>query len=166
MEEQRPDFRTILQTLLQHRADFIVIGGVAGVLHGAPVTTFDLVVVHSRTTENIDRIEAALAELGACYRDLQGRRLVPQRASLALTGHHLLLTRAGPLDLIGAVVTGQSFIELLPHTTEVDLGDGSMVRILDLRTLIEIKEKLGRDRDRAMLPILRRTLEEQSRGSG
>ena len=74
----------------------------------------------------------------------------------------MLLTRAGPLDLIGAVVTGQSFNELLPHTKEVDLGEGMMVRILDLRTLIDIKEKLGRDRDRAVLPVLRRTLEEQS----
>jgi predicted nucleotidyltransferase len=162
MEAQRPDFKAILRILLHHRVDFIVIGGVAAVLQGAPVTTFDLDVVHSRAEPNLDRLEEALARLDAHYRDLQDHRLVRQRANLALAGHHLLLTRAGPLDLIGAVVTGQSFNELLPHTKEVDLGEGMVVRILDLRTLIEIKEKLGRDRDRAVLPVLRRTLEEQS----
>jgi len=162
MEVQRPDFKAILRILLHHRVDFIVIGGVAAVLQGAPVTTFDLDVVHSRADANLDRLEAALAQLEAHYRDFQDRWLVPQRANLALPGHHLLLTRAGPLDLIGAVVTGQDFTELLPHSREVDLGEGKAVRILDLRTLIEIKEKLGRDRDRAVLPVLRRTLEEQS----
>jgi len=162
MEAQRPDFKAILRILLHHRVDFIIIGGVAAVLQGAPVTTFDLDVVHSRADANLDRLQEALARLEAHYRDLQNRRLVPQRANLALAGHHLLLTRAGPLDLIGAVVTGQGFNDLLPHTKEVDLGEGMVVRILDLRTLIEIKEKLGRDRDRAMLPVLRRTLEEQS----
>ena len=166
METQRPDFRAILRILVHHQVDFIVIGGVAAVLHGAPVTTFDLDIVHSRTDTNLDRLQEALTELGAYYRELQDRRLVPQRANLALAAHHLLLTRAGPLDLIGAVVAGRGFIELLPHTREIDLGEGMAIRILDLRTLIEIKEKLGRERDRAVLPILRRTLEEHSGGSG
>jgi hypothetical protein len=32
----------ILQTLVEHRVEFIVVGGVCAVLHGAPVSTFDL----------------------------------------------------------------------------------------------------------------------------
>jgi hypothetical protein len=45
-----------MQTLADHRVEFIVIGGVCAVLHGAPVTTFDLDVVHSRTPENLNRL--------------------------------------------------------------------------------------------------------------
>ena len=35
-------FARILEVLTRHRVEFVVVGGVAAVLHGAPVTTFDL----------------------------------------------------------------------------------------------------------------------------
>ena len=38
---------------------------------------------------------------------------------------------------------------------------GDMIRVLDLETLIAIKESIGCEKDRAVLPILRRTLEEK-----
>jgi len=37
------------------------------------------------------------------------------------------------------------------------------VRVLKLAKYIEVKEKLGREKDKAILPILRRTLEEKQR---
>ncbi len=37
------------------------------------------------------------------------------------------------------------------------------VQVLDLQTLIKVKEEVGHDKDKAMLPILRRTLKESSR---
>lgn len=40
-----------LRLLSERHIEYIVVGMVAGVLHGAPVTTFDLDVVHRRTTE-------------------------------------------------------------------------------------------------------------------
>jgi hypothetical protein len=43
----------------------------------------------------------------------------------------------------------------------MDIGEGIHVRVLDLETLIAIKEELAGEKDRAMLPILRRTLEER-----
>jgi predicted nucleotidyltransferase len=55
---------------------------------------------------------------------------------------------------------------LLKHTEEVDLGEGIQVIILNLPTLISMKEQLGRDRDRAVLPILRKTLQERHRTCG
>lgn len=51
--------------------------------------------------------------------------------------------------------------ELLPHSTEMEIGGGLRVRVLDLETLIAVKQELGGDKDRAVLPILRRTLEEK-----
>jgi len=58
----------ILKVLTRHRVDFIIVGGVSAVLHGAPVTTFDLDVVHSRDQKNLARLLAALQELEAVYR--------------------------------------------------------------------------------------------------
>ncbi len=37
-----PDFLEILRGLLRHEVDFILVGGVAAILEGAPVSTFDL----------------------------------------------------------------------------------------------------------------------------
>jgi hypothetical protein len=54
------DFYSILETLSKYKVDFIIVGGVCGVLHGAPVTTFDLDIVHSRTQENLARLMPAL----------------------------------------------------------------------------------------------------------
>jgi hypothetical protein len=38
--------------LVAHDVEFIVVGGVAAVLQGAPVVTFDLDILHRRTPEN------------------------------------------------------------------------------------------------------------------
>ena len=53
--------------------------------------------------------------------------------------------------------------DLLPHSVEQDIGDGIRVRVLNLETLISLKEDLGREKDRAILTLLRQTLEEQRR---
>ena len=53
--------------------------------------------------------------------------------------------------------------ELLPHSSEMLIRSDFRARVLNLETLIEIKEQLGGEKDRAMLPVLRRTLEEKSR---
>jgi predicted nucleotidyltransferase len=158
----RPDFATILEVLVRHEVDFIVIGGVCGVLHGAPITTLDLDIVHSRTPENVARLLAALEELGARYRTHPEQQLRPTRAHLESPGHQLLMTSSGPLDLLGAVGRGRSFGELVDRSVEVRLG-AIQVRVLDLDALIEIKEEVGHEKDRAVLAILRRTLEEKRR---
>ena len=48
------DFLAILRVLNNHGVDFIVVGGVAAVLEGAPISTFDLDVVHARTAGNVN----------------------------------------------------------------------------------------------------------------
>ena len=162
---QRPEFRAILEVLAQHKVDFVIVGGVAAALHGAPVTTFDLDIVHSREGSNVDRLVSALRELGAYYRERPEWRKPPDQEYLKGPGHHLLMTGAGPLDLLGAVATGDTYDQLAPHSTKLDLTGGVSVLVLDLAGIIAIKERLDRERDRAVLPILRRTLRERQGGS-
>ena len=45
----------------------------------------------------------------------------------------------------------------------MDLGGGLSAQVLNLETLIAVKEEVGGEKDRAILPILRRTLEESRR---
>ncbi len=164
MATPNSDFVQILETLVRHQVDFIIIGGVCAVLHGAPVTTLDLDVVHSRSPENLPRLLGALQELDAIYREMPERRLRPGLTHLNSPGHQLLLTNAGPLDLLGTISSGREFADLLPHTIQITLRDEIRIRMLNLETLIALKEEVGRDKDLAVLPILRQTLEEKGRG--
>lgn len=157
------DFPAILRTFAEHEVDFLVVGGVCAVLHGAPLYTFDLDLVHARTPENVERLLQALHALDAYFREHGERRLRPDRSHLASRGHQLLMTRAGPLDLLGVIIGDRGYEELMPHTLAMNLGDDIQVRLLDLPTLIAIKEETGRDKDQATLAILRRTLEEKEK---
>ncbi|HEY3827134.1 MAG TPA: hypothetical protein VGL82_21415 [Bryobacteraceae bacterium] len=103
MPGSSPQFLEILKVLTRRRVNFIVVGGVSAVLHGAPVTTFDLCVVHARNRENILRLMTALEELEAVYRNQPERRLRPDESHLTSKGHQLLLTKFGPLDVLGMI---------------------------------------------------------------
>ncbi len=156
-------YAATLGALCDGGVDFILVGGLAAVLNGAPVNTFDVDVVHSRDPANIDRLLPVLATLDAVFRMQPERRLRPNSSHLASAGHLNLVTRYGPLDLLGTIGRDLGYEELLPHSVEMEIGQGLRIRVLDLETLIAIKEELGGDKDRAMLPVLRRTLEETRR---
>ena len=160
---KKPNFLSILRTLRKEQIDFIVVGGVSGVLQGAPIATFDLDVVHSREPENIERLLAALKLLDARYRIPGAGQKKPERSHLLSSGHQLLMTRAGPLDLLGTIGHGYGYDDLIGKTIELDIGKGLQVRVLELETLIKVKEETAGDKDRLALLILRRTLQEKAR---
>ena len=54
----------LIQSLATHEVEFIIVGGVAALLQGAPINTIDLDIVYARTPANIDRALEALVELG------------------------------------------------------------------------------------------------------
>ena len=159
-KNQLPDFLEILKVLTKHKVNFIVVGGVCAVLHGAPVTTFDLDLVHSRSSQNLSSLMSALNELDAFYRGRVDQQLKPKRAYLSSSGHQLLMTNAGPLDLLGAIGIGHSYDDLMKHTVVLEVG-GLQVQVLDLETLIEVKKETISDKDKAVIPILERTLQEK-----
>jgi len=151
-------FREILRVLLKYRVDFVLVGGVAAFLHGASINTLDIDVVHSTDPQNVERLLAALEELDAIYRIQPERRLRPTASHLTSPGHQLTLTKFGPLDLLGAIGSHRFYKDLLPHTSLMDLAPDVEVRVLNLDTLIAVKEEVGGEKDLAVLAILRRTL--------
>jgi hypothetical protein len=163
---QETDFFSVLGGLYRGHVEFVVVGGLSAVLNGAPVNTFDVDVVHSRDAANIARLLAVLEELDAVYRIQPERRLRPTASHLASRGHQNLLTRYGPLDLLGMIGRDLGYQDLVPHSVEMDIGEGIRVRVLDLETLIAVKDELAGEKDVAVLPILRRTLEERKRAGG
>jgi hypothetical protein len=153
------DFSALLVALHEANVKFLVVGGLAAVLNGAPVHTYDVDVVHRRTAENVDRLMPVLEALDAVYRIQPERRLRPAKPALLSSGHQNLITKYGPFDLLGTIGNDLGYEELLPRSVEMLIAEGVRVRILDLETLIEVKEQLNGEKDRAMLPLLRRTLQ-------
>ena len=140
-----------------------VLSALAAVLQGVPTNTFDLDLVHARDPENRERLSGVLKGLNACYREhLPGKRIEPRVDDLGSKGHHLLQTDAGPVDLLGTIVGDRGYEQLVAASIELEV-EGRAVRVLELPTLIRIKEELGRDKDLAQLHLLRHTLEERRR---
>jgi hypothetical protein len=155
----------ILRALQAGKCEFILVGGVAAVLNGAPIQTYDLDIVYSCTDENIRRLLSVLEFLEAVFRLQPERRLRPNASHLAGAGHLNLLTRSGPLDLLASIGRALKYEDLLPHSSEMNIGTSAPVRVLNLAMIIALKEELGGEKDVAVLPVLRQTLRE-SRSKG
>ena len=163
MANPTTDFLVILRRLREHDVDFIVAGGICAALHGAPVATFDLDLVHLRTPDNLRRLLAALESLDSRSREPSSRRIKPDTSHLASAGHQLLITNFGLLDLLGTIGAGHDYEDLRSQVSEMEVAKGLTVLVLNLSTLIKTKEETGGEKDRAVLPTLRRTLEEKSK---
>ncbi|MDI1477542.1 hypothetical protein [Polyangium sp. y55x31] len=160
------DLPALLARLCDAGVEFIIVGGAAAVIHGAPITTSDLDIVHRRTPENVARLLEVLLQLDATMRyDLANRGLRPTAEMLAGRGQVNLSTSLGPLDPLCELDEGTGYDELLPRSESV-VDEGRTLRVLDLPTLIAVKAKVGRPKDRMMLPILVATLEERSKLGG
>ncbi|TAK52102.1 MAG: hypothetical protein EPO25_14620 [Gammaproteobacteria bacterium] len=160
-EMTAPSFRRILEVLEQHGVEYVVVGGVAAVLQGAPVTTFDIDALIKVDSANIDRLAQVLAILDARYRE--HRDLRPTPSDLSAGGHLLLATNGGPLDLLGFIGGGKRYEDVADSARRISVGDLT-IRVLSIEALIADKQALGRDKDLVVVRILEAILNRQ-RGS-
>lgn len=157
-----PDFIKILEILTNHNVKFFVTGGVSAVIQGAPITTFDLDIVHERSEKNLYNLFDALREMGAFYRTRTDIKIFPELSALGGAGHHLLMTKFGPLDVLGSIGNRREFKDFDSETEPIQL-EAYSIKVHTLRSLIQVKEEIGAEKDKAVLPILRRTLEESKK---
>jgi hypothetical protein len=156
----KPDFLELLKALDRGGVEHVVVGGVAAILEGAPIATLDLDIVCRLDDDNLVRLATLLEELDASYRDPAGREIRPTLERLRNNKINLLDTRFGPLDVMQSIGSGWEWSELIDRSHRLRVGDLE-VWVLDLPSIIESKELANREKDRAMLPVLRRCLEER-----
>lgn len=155
-----PSFREILEAFNRHRVEYIVVGGVAAVIHGAPTTTFDLDTLVRVNQINAERLTGALTELEARFREHQ-ELIRPGIEDILAGGHLLLITRAGPLDILGFIGENQRYEDLLDASSEIGMSVGSL-RVLGLEALIAEKKRMGRTKDIASVELLEEVLRYRS----
>lgn len=137
----------LLKRLLDRNVELVLIGGMAGVVHGSSLVTQDLDVCAPFDDANLQRLSDALAGLRPRHRLHPDRpALSTDVAELATFKHLYLTTRLGALDVL-SVVTGLGSYEALgDRTIEIDV-EGRACRVLDIDALIDSKRAIGRDKD-------------------
>ncbi|HWH90628.1 MAG TPA: hypothetical protein VNV64_02405 [Candidatus Binatia bacterium] len=157
------DLAQIIPPLVRAKVDFILIDGMAAILHGSARVTFDFDLVYSRTDENIERLATALAPHCPYLRGAPRNLPFSWDAKTIRSGlNFTLTTNVGDADLFGEVTGGGTHSDLLPHSFEVE-AFGVRFKCIDLPTLIRIKEATGRPKDHEAVAELRILLEESEK---
>jgi hypothetical protein len=146
----------LLATLEAHHVRYVVIGGLAAVLHGSPTVTGDADICPDSSTENLTRLADALRELHARIRvagELDGFEFAYDAAFLSRMKMVNLTTDFGDFDLSFAPAGFSGYDELVEHAVEVPIGSTS-VNVASLADVIRSKEVANRPKDHATLPML------------
>lgn len=155
----------ILRILERHRVRYVIVGAVAARLQGAPILTQDLDVTPAADLTNLERLVSALVELDARLRVAADPKGVPfplEPEMLAANRSWTLVTRSGDLDLVFQPAGSHGYRDLIRDAEPTRVADDPplTVMVASLADVIRTKEASGRDKDRAGLPLLRKTLEE------
>ena len=157
------EFEELLSTLVCAGVDFVLIGGVAGIVHGSARATYDIDLVYSRSDENIQRLATALVPYQPYLRDAPAGLPFAWDAKTIRSGlNFTLATSVGGIDLFGEVAGGETYQDLLAHSFDVD-AFGLRFKCIDLPTLIRIKEAADRPKDREAVAELRVLFEESEK---
>jgi hypothetical protein len=158
----------LLEVLERHGVRYVVIGGLAAELHGSPYITRDVDVTPSRDHANLRRLAAALRELNAQLRVPD----VDEPVEFPLDEHSFdwgttwtFVTDHGYLDIALLPDGTQGYDDLRRGATREQITESIQVDVASLADVIRSKEAAGREKDRAVLPILRQVLE-RSRSIG
>ena len=155
----------ILRVLVKNDTRFVVIGGIAGALHGSTTLTVDLDILYDRSGDNIQRLARALDVLGAVRRDLPDGVPGPIDARALRNGTNFLLTtRHGELDCIGETPSGRfTYTQIAPTAERLRIGTDLEVDVASLDELIRMKRAAGRAKDRIEVENLSALRDERER---
>jgi len=148
----RAEFRPkrLLQALARNNVDFVVIGGLAGMVLGSSYPSYDLDVAYERSPENLERLAGALRELGATFRGApEDLPFLVDARTLKAGANFTFDTPYGPLDILGDVAGAPSYDKLRSDAVEGEIA-GVFVRVSSIDHLIAMKEAAGRTKDKLM----------------
>jgi predicted nucleotidyltransferase len=137
----------ILRRLVERGVDFVVIGGIAGVLHGSARNTFDLDICFATDDANLVALGDVLIGLGARLREVQEDvPFVPDARTLRGVELLTLVTSLGELDVVAQPPGAPAYRDLRRNADRYDLG-GFNVSVASVDDLIAMKHAAGRAKD-------------------
>ena len=148
--ESWPEFSatSLLAALVRRGVDFVVVGGIAMVMHGSARLTQDLDICFAADDANLSVLGAALIEMDATLRGVDDNLpFTPDARTLAQLSIATLDTKYGPLDLLRDPSGAPPYGELRQHATRIEL-DGIAVLVASLDDLARMKRAADRPKDR------------------
>jgi hypothetical protein len=150
--DAKPLLKTVAEALRAVGLEAILVGNAAAALQGAPVTTLDLDFMFRKTPANIRKLRRLA-------RRLQAMILKPYYPASDL--HRIVVEDTGlQLDFMSALHGISSFASLRSRAQKLPFG-AAHIWVASLEDVIKSKRELGRPRDRAVLHILEKTLNEK-----
>jgi hypothetical protein len=151
----------MLEALEAEGVRYVVIGGTAAAMGGATHVTFDLDITPERSPANLDRLASALRRVNARLTGVPDAIAAAFQLDGAILGNGSIWTFTtdhGRLDVAfePSGTSGYKDLRRGAHETKID---GMRIVVASLEDVIRSKEAADRERDRAVLPDLRRTLE-------
>ena len=147
----------IFRALTRQRVEYVLIGGLAAVLHGAPLVTQDADICPRRTPENLERLAAALKAMGARIRaahEPDGLAFRSDAAFLSNMAMVNLTTRFGDFDISFSPAAFTSGYDDLVENAVMFNIEGIPVSVAALSDIISSKQSANRAKDHAALPLL------------
>lgn len=149
MSSQQPelDADRILRSLTTEGVDFVIIGGIAAVLHGSARNTFDLDVCFATDAANLERLGRVLTMLEAYPRGAEpGLPFVADAGTLRRVEVLTLSTSAGDFDILARPEGVGRYATLRNRADSFDLG-GYTVKVAAIDDLVAMKRAAGRRKD-------------------
>jgi predicted nucleotidyltransferase len=154
------DFTALIRLLSENEVEFIIVGGAAATAHGSARLTLDLDVVYARSSRNIESIVNALGPIQPYLRGAPPGLPFEWSVETIQKGLNFTLTTTlGALDLLGEIVGGGGYAQLLSGTIKIEVA-GVQCLCLNLERLIEVKRAAGRPKDLETIAELERIRQE------
>ncbi len=159
----------IFEALADSGVRFVLIGGMAAILHGDAGVTMDIDIAPAYDAENLDRLAKALRGLRARIRAEGAADGLPFDCSaeflrnLGPDGILNLTTRYGDIDLAFTPSGTGGFEDLKTDAVTIS-ATGVSLLVASLADVIRSKSAADRDKDRRALPRLRELLDITRRG--
>ncbi len=148
------ELEPVLKSLVDHEAEFVVIGGVAITAYGSAYVTQDLHFCYSRSSNNLKRIASALAKFNPRLRGFpEDLPFFWDERTLQNGTNFTLDTDSGDVDLLGEVAGVGTYSDLRAKSVEMEICNLS-VQIISLDDLISAKRASARVKDLLALPEL------------
>ena len=156
------DPQCLFHVLDTHGVDYVLIGGLAAVLHGSTAMTNDADILPDSDPANVERLGAALNDLEARLRvdgNPDGVAFDPHPSLISSMAMLNLTTRCGDLDLTFTPAGLDGYEGVRQRAVTFEIG-GIQLQVAALSDIIRSKEAADRPKDHATLPILRALQEE------
>jgi hypothetical protein len=146
-----PEVGRLLGPLIAHGVDFVLIGGQAGISHGSSYPSYDLDILYARDRDNVERLVAALDEIGVRLRGApEDLPFILEAKTIENGANFTFLTPYGDFDVLADAAGMPSYDEL--KSAAVDRAVfGHVVKVASIDHLIAMKRAAGRTKDKLMV---------------